>query len=556
MATKQTRSNPFMSESTSQLPDSMPVYGDQTGGGVNIAPGNRQKQSQVSSHPPSFFDFFYEEFLTNVMKDKELSEKVPQEFVQLHSDYERVEYLLNLSSSIRDFQIRSKLGVKSLERSTKYREEGNKLFQTDQTVQSILFYNKSIAYAPHPNIDEYSKPPPPPEKITSVQLKNYQAPPPEELPTEEVPSTTQKPVTKGEKPMKKKSEPRKPASPYEPLSFCYANRSAALRKLCQYEECLMDIARAAKFGYPKENVFKLWERKGKCYLGLKRYELAHKCLRQSIHCLKESNLTDNQKAQKNHELQALLKEWRNTHLMSQMAEGHGGSLHAQNAKIPEETETKEEKPIMGATGPLVLIKETPPDPKKKLSMVQAELAQQQAQQQIPSLPNLTQYPTNSLPPRPERLNRQPSGGRRKISPGSDLHSAASPQGSAGSPVGPTPPLTPNSETDSYSVSGSAQPNSLPPLPQTSASPTTANIGENLHKTSSQISISQLSTGGVIKLDDIEIPELSYGQNPRMPSASIGIEVQYDTEKGRFFSANRDLYPGRFIMLGYDIFELA
>ena len=67
MATKQTRSNPFMSESTSQLPDSMPVYSDQTGGGVNIAPGNRQKQSQVSSQPPSFFDFFYEEFLTNVM---------------------------------------------------------------------------------------------------------------------------------------------------------------------------------------------------------------------------------------------------------------------------------------------------------------------------------------------------------------------------------------------------------------------------------------------------------------------------------------------------------
>ena len=115
------------------------------------------------------------------------------------------------------------------------------------------------------------------------------------------------------------------------------------------------------------------------------------------------------------------------------------------------------------------------------------------------------------------------------------------------------------ETVVQSYSGeknSTRPNSLPPLPQTSASPTTANIGENLHKTSSQISISQLSTGGVIKLDDIEIPELSYGQNPRMPSASIGIEVQYDTEKGRFFSASRDLYPGKFIMFGYYILKLA
>ena len=72
-------------------------------------------------------------------------------------------------------------------------------------------------------------------------------------------------------------------------------RSAALRKLSQYEDCLRDIARAAKFGYPRyflkniysssvynflfltiendpfrQNIYKLWERKGKCYEGLKR----------------------------------------------------------------------------------------------------------------------------------------------------------------------------------------------------------------------------------------------------------------------------------------------
>ncbi len=59
-------------------------------------------------------------------------------------------------------------------------------------------------------------------------------------------------------------------------------RSAALRKLCQYEDCLRDIARAARFGYPKENMFKLWERKAKCYQGIKRYDMASKCLRQAI----------------------------------------------------------------------------------------------------------------------------------------------------------------------------------------------------------------------------------------------------------------------------------
>ena len=60
-------------------------------------------------------------------------------------------------------------------------------------------------------------------------------------------------------------EIKAPPAKFEPLALSYANRSAALRRLCQYEECLLDISRAAKFGYPKENVFKLWERKGKCY---------------------------------------------------------------------------------------------------------------------------------------------------------------------------------------------------------------------------------------------------------------------------------------------------
>lgn len=69
---------------------------------------------------------------------------------------------------------------------------------------------------------------------------------------------------------------------YEALALCYANRSAALRKLCQYEDCLRDIARAARFGYPKENMYKLWERKAKCYQGIKRYDMAAKCLRQAL----------------------------------------------------------------------------------------------------------------------------------------------------------------------------------------------------------------------------------------------------------------------------------
>jgi len=46
--------------------------------------------------PPSLFDIFYEDLLTQLMKSGDLEEKVPQEFMQLQSDIERVDYVLKL----------------------------------------------------------------------------------------------------------------------------------------------------------------------------------------------------------------------------------------------------------------------------------------------------------------------------------------------------------------------------------------------------------------------------------------------------------------------------
>ena len=96
-------------------------------------------------------------------------------------------------------------------------------------------------------------------------------------------------------------------------------------------------------------MFKLWERKGKCYYGLKRFELAAKCLRQSLNVLKESRLSDLAKASKSTELQTLLKEWRNAQELSQM-----GQADKTKNSPTESTETPQ-IPKMGSTGPLVLV---------------------------------------------------------------------------------------------------------------------------------------------------------------------------------------------------------
>ena len=110
MATTQKTSNAFQTGTPSNAAKAMPGMGNKNdsggGGGVNKEPGNRQRQpSMMVEDSPGIFDLFYEEFLTNVMKDTELSERIPKEFVQLQSDYERVEYLLQLSPSIRNFGI-------------------------------------------------------------------------------------------------------------------------------------------------------------------------------------------------------------------------------------------------------------------------------------------------------------------------------------------------------------------------------------------------------------------------------------------------------------------
>ena len=72
----------------------------------------------------------------------------------------------------------------------------------------------------------------------------------------------------------------------------------------------------------------------------------------------------------------------------------------------------------------------------------------------------------------------------------------------------------------------------------------ASIFSELQK--SQVSISHLSTTGCIR-PDVEVPELSFGHNPRLPSASSGIDLQFSPERGRYFIATRDLGPGDVIL---------
>ena len=55
------------------------------------------------------------------MDDPHLGHSVPESFDRLQTDIERVEYILNCHSFIRDFELRSKYGIKSFEKTVQFR---------------------------------------------------------------------------------------------------------------------------------------------------------------------------------------------------------------------------------------------------------------------------------------------------------------------------------------------------------------------------------------------------------------------------------------------------
>ncbi|XP_004605034.2 SET and MYND domain-containing protein 4 [Sorex araneus] len=65
----------------------------------------------------------------------------------------------------------------------------------------------------------------------------------------------------------------------EHISLCYANRSAALLHLGQYETCLEDIIRAQRHGYPERLQPKLMLRKAECLVALRRPQEASQTIR-------------------------------------------------------------------------------------------------------------------------------------------------------------------------------------------------------------------------------------------------------------------------------------
>ncbi|KAG7163862.1 SET and MYND domain-containing protein 4-like [Homarus americanus] len=140
----------------------------------------------------------------------------------------------------------SRISRKGATESEKFRNEGNRLYRERKLEQALLAYNYSILAAPHPPVGE--------------------------------------------------SVPEEPAPEQESLALAYANRSAVLYEMGQFEAALADAQRAIVFGYPPARRHRLQERRAKCLQMLGRLQEAKAVLDDTINNLSSLSLNEKEAA--------------------------------------------------------------------------------------------------------------------------------------------------------------------------------------------------------------------------------------------------------------------
>ena len=154
-----------------------------------------------------------------------------KQFSLLGDDNERVKFILEKSftNSVhwKDFNF----SPKDRSESQKLRNLGNQVYQKNRLSEALEYYSQSICLAPHP-----------------LPPNTYLSHPQDQEET----------------------------FSYEELALGYANRSAVLFQMKEYELCIRDITRAFNYSYPNNLMYKLFERKSRCQRALKVNLTIHK----------------------------------------------------------------------------------------------------------------------------------------------------------------------------------------------------------------------------------------------------------------------------------------
>uniref|UniRef100_A0A2S2NHH6 SET and MYND domain-containing protein 4 n=1 Tax=Schizaphis graminum TaxID=13262 RepID=A0A2S2NHH6_SCHGA len=92
----------------------------------------------------------------------------------------------------------------------------------------------------------------------------------------------------------------------EQLSIIYANRSACLYHLENYDLAISDIQHALDLGYPKDLRYKVYDRKARCFLATKQLKLALESFKTTIRSLDDSRLSFDERRKRQLDAQIML----------------------------------------------------------------------------------------------------------------------------------------------------------------------------------------------------------------------------------------------------------
>ena len=79
---------------------------------------------------------------------------------------------------------------------------------------------------------------------------------------------------------------------FQELALGYANRSAVLFQMKEYQLCIRDITRAFNYSYPNNLMYKLFERKARCQRALKDFARALESMKEAQMWMRYSNLNE------------------------------------------------------------------------------------------------------------------------------------------------------------------------------------------------------------------------------------------------------------------------
>ncbi|XP_054271330.1 SET and MYND domain-containing protein 4 [Macrosteles quadrilineatus] len=184
------------------------------------------------------------QFYTNFLKT--FSNDDLEFFKSLTSDEERIQFVYDLPS-LEGFEISENKTLKSSDLAKKLKEDGNKAFQVDQFKVALALYSKAII-----------------------------------------------------------KQPQNSSNEKEELSVLFANRSAALYHIKEYDAALQDIKSALENNYPLNLQYKICDRKARCFLALNQLKSAQDSFRETIQALDNAKLNSEKKQKWQRDIQIML----------------------------------------------------------------------------------------------------------------------------------------------------------------------------------------------------------------------------------------------------------